>query len=217
MPFLLQKWTTKMVARHIEMVVKRQSTARGVEDLLRLQIGGLRRCGKSCRLRWTNYLRPGIKRGGFSSEEEVTIFQLHSLLVIYRPPRPIFTTLDEATVDSKGPPLKEVVAQETEHLSEQHKRLSVRDLATKFDKNLSAAAKLSNEAKLREMASLEGHVLLKKLRDAFEYLRGRLAGRNKEDVEKAISMVEALAVKLTQNEGELIQEKFEVKKLANFL
>lgn len=29
--------------------------------------------------------------------------------------------------------------------------------------------------------------------------------------------VEALAVKLTQNEGELIQEKFEVKKLANFL
>ena len=39
------------------------------------------------------------------------------------------------------------------------------------------------------MASLEGHVLLKKLRDALESLRGRLAGRNKEDVEKAISMV----------------------------
>jgi len=31
------------------------------------------------------------------------------------------------------------------------------------------------------------------------------------------SQVEALAVKLTQNEGELIQEKFEVKKLVNFL
>ncbi|XVE90741.1 hypothetical protein DITRI_Ditri20bG0101500 [Diplodiscus trichospermus] len=44
-----------------------------------------------------------------------------------------------------------------------------------------------------------------------------MAGRNKEDVDKAISMVEALAVKLTQKEGELIQEKFEVKKLANFL
>lgn len=29
--------------------------------------------------------------------------------------------------------------------------------------------------------------------------------------------MEALAVKLTQREGELIQEKFEVKKLANFL
>jgi len=39
------------------------------------------------------------------------------------------------------------------------------------------------------VASLEGHVLLKKLRDALESLRGRMAGRNKEDVEKAISMV----------------------------
>lgn len=36
---------------------------------------------------------------------------------------------------------------------------------------------------------MEGHVLLKKLRDALESLRGRMAGRNKEDVEKAISMV----------------------------
>lgn len=53
--------------------------------------------------------------------------------------------LDEATVNSNGPPLKEVVSQETEQLSDQHKRLSVRDLASKFDKNLSAAAKLSNE------------------------------------------------------------------------
>ncbi|PWA85713.1 homeodomain-like protein [Artemisia annua] len=44
------------------------------------KLAGLRRCGKSCRLRWTNYLRPDIKRGAFSSEEEVTIFQLHSLL-----------------------------------------------------------------------------------------------------------------------------------------
>ncbi|KAM4079850.1 stomatal closure-related actin-binding protein 3-like [Castanea sativa] len=125
--------------------------------------------------------------------------------------------LEEPKEDNHGPSLKEVVEQETVTLSEQHKRLSVRDLASKFDKNLSAAAKLSDEAKLREVASLEGHVLLKKLRDALESLRGRLAGRNKEDVEKAISMVEALAVKLTQKEGELIQEKFEVKKLASYL
>ncbi|KAF8030022.1 hypothetical protein BT93_E2443 [Corymbia citriodora subsp. variegata] len=41
---------------------------------------GLQRCGKSCRLRWTNYLRPDIKRGRFSSEEEETIIQLHSIL-----------------------------------------------------------------------------------------------------------------------------------------
>ena len=53
--------------------------------------------------------------------------------------------LDEAKEDPKGPSLKEVVTQETAHLVEQQKRLSVRDLATKFDKNLSAAAKFSDE------------------------------------------------------------------------
>lgn len=41
---------------------------------------GLLRCGKSCRLRWTNYLRPDIKRGKFSFEEEQTIVQLHGVL-----------------------------------------------------------------------------------------------------------------------------------------
>ncbi|CAI0550141.1 unnamed protein product [Linum tenue] len=41
---------------------------------------GLQRCGKSCRLRWTNYLRPDIKRGRFAFEEEETIIQLHSIL-----------------------------------------------------------------------------------------------------------------------------------------
>ncbi|KAL9145178.1 hypothetical protein ABFS82_13G023300 [Erythranthe guttata] len=44
------------------------------------KIAGLERCGKSCRLRWTNYLRPDIKRGRFSFEEEETIIQLHSVL-----------------------------------------------------------------------------------------------------------------------------------------
>ncbi|KAL6903490.1 hypothetical protein ACP4OV_004303 [Aristida adscensionis] len=41
---------------------------------------GLLRCGKSCRLRWINYLRPDIKRGNFSKEEEDTIIHLHELL-----------------------------------------------------------------------------------------------------------------------------------------
>lgn len=41
---------------------------------------GLLRCGKSCRLRWTNYLRPDIKRGEFCLSEEQTIIQLHALL-----------------------------------------------------------------------------------------------------------------------------------------
>ncbi|KAK9073025.1 hypothetical protein SSX86_007347 [Deinandra increscens subsp. villosa] len=44
------------------------------------KLAGLRRCGKSCRLRWTNYLRPDIKRGKFSDEEENTILHLHSIL-----------------------------------------------------------------------------------------------------------------------------------------
>lgn len=38
---------------------------------------GLRRCGKSCRLRWLNYLRPDIKHGGFTEEEDNTIFTLY--------------------------------------------------------------------------------------------------------------------------------------------
>ncbi|CAL9053100.1 transcription factor MYB13-like isoform X1 [Musa acuminata AAA Group] len=41
---------------------------------------GLLRCGKSCRLRWTNYLRPDIKRGNFTKDEEDTIIKLHALL-----------------------------------------------------------------------------------------------------------------------------------------
>ncbi|CAI0439915.1 unnamed protein product [Linum tenue] len=125
--------------------------------------------------------------------------------------------VEEPKEDEKGPSLKDIVEQETTQLSDQHKRLSVRDLASKFDNNLSSAAKLTEEAKLREVASLDGHVLLKKLRDALESLRGRMAGRNKEDVEQAISMVEALAVKLTQKEGELIQEKFEASEDAKKL
>lgn len=38
---------------------------------------GLSRCGKSCRLRWINYLRPDVKRGNYSKEEEELILQLH--------------------------------------------------------------------------------------------------------------------------------------------
>ncbi|CAI9780666.1 unnamed protein product [Fraxinus pennsylvanica] len=43
-------------------------------------ITGLRRCSKSCRLRWANYLRPGIKRGNFTDHEERMIIQLQALL-----------------------------------------------------------------------------------------------------------------------------------------
>ncbi|KAJ3681691.1 hypothetical protein LUZ60_014264 [Juncus effusus] len=41
---------------------------------------GLQRCGKSCRLRWTNYLRPDLKHGEFSEAEEQIIVKLHSVV-----------------------------------------------------------------------------------------------------------------------------------------
>ncbi|CAN4121499.1 unnamed protein product [Withania somnifera] len=42
------------------------------------QKAGLRRCGKSCRLRWLNYLRPNIKHGEFSDEEDRVICSLYA-------------------------------------------------------------------------------------------------------------------------------------------
>ncbi|KAJ1376853.1 SANT/Myb domain [Sesbania bispinosa] len=39
---------------------------------------GLLRCGKSCRLRWTNHLRPNLKKGAFTTEEERLIAELHA-------------------------------------------------------------------------------------------------------------------------------------------
>lgn len=44
------------------------------------KLAGLQRCGKSCRLRWINYLRPDLKRGAFSEQEENSIIELHALL-----------------------------------------------------------------------------------------------------------------------------------------
>uniref|UniRef100_A0A0D6R318 Uncharacterized protein n=1 Tax=Araucaria cunninghamii TaxID=56994 RepID=A0A0D6R318_ARACU len=41
---------------------------------------GLRRCGKSCRLRWLNYLRPCIKRGNITPDEEELIIRMHDLV-----------------------------------------------------------------------------------------------------------------------------------------
>ncbi|XP_039046756.1 MYB-like transcription factor ODO1 [Hibiscus syriacus] len=44
------------------------------------KLAGLRRCGKSCRLRWTNYLRPDLKRGLLSEDEEQLVIDLHARL-----------------------------------------------------------------------------------------------------------------------------------------
>ncbi|KAF5751256.1 MYB7 [Tripterygium wilfordii] len=44
------------------------------------KLAGLQRCGKSCRLRWINYLRPDLKRGSFSPQEAALIIELHGIL-----------------------------------------------------------------------------------------------------------------------------------------
>jgi len=38
---------------------------------------GLKRTGKSCRLRWLNYLRPDVRRGNITLEEQLLILELH--------------------------------------------------------------------------------------------------------------------------------------------
>ncbi|KAK8456736.1 hypothetical protein SEVIR_3G062901v4 [Setaria viridis] len=42
------------------------------------KVSGLRRTGKSCRLRWVNYLHPGLRRGRITADEERLIVQLHA-------------------------------------------------------------------------------------------------------------------------------------------
>ncbi|XP_044468971.1 transcription factor MYB26-like [Mangifera indica] len=44
------------------------------------KLAGLQRCGKSCRLRWINYLRPDLRRGSFTEEEEQIIIDCHRIL-----------------------------------------------------------------------------------------------------------------------------------------
>ncbi|KAL6902249.1 hypothetical protein ACP4OV_005125 [Aristida adscensionis] len=39
---------------------------------------GLKRTGKSCRLRWLNYLRPDLRRGNITPQEQLLILELHS-------------------------------------------------------------------------------------------------------------------------------------------
>ncbi|KAK4585902.1 hypothetical protein RGQ29_023194 [Quercus rubra] len=42
------------------------------------RLAGLKRNGKSCRLRWVNYLRPDLKRGQITPHEESIILDLHA-------------------------------------------------------------------------------------------------------------------------------------------
>jgi hypothetical protein len=49
-------------------------------DSVLLVLPGLNRSGKSSRLRWVNYLRPGLKKGQLTPLEEGIIIELHALL-----------------------------------------------------------------------------------------------------------------------------------------
>ncbi|ONL98328.1 Stomatal closure-related actin-binding protein 1 [Zea mays] len=115
------------------------------------------------------------------------------------------------------PPLKEIVAKETADLLDRRQRLSVRELAMKFEKGLNTATLLSNEVKWRQVALLERDILLKNLKCVLESLRGRVTGKTKDEIEESISMVEILAVQLSKREAELLQQKEEVTKLAKSL
>lgn len=51
-----------------------------VEGINTVMCAGLNRCGKSCRLRWTNYLRPDLKHESFTPEEEQLIIDFHKAI-----------------------------------------------------------------------------------------------------------------------------------------
>nr|GMD22559.1 transcription factor MYB48-like isoform X2 [Ipomoea batatas] len=67
---------------------------------------GLKRSGKSCRLRWVNYLQPGLKRGKITPQEQRLILQLHSKWGNSSPPavdsRPIPDTNERNFYDTGG-------------------------------------------------------------------------------------------------------------------
>lgn len=68
------KWLTKLPntffdASYIHLCV--------LSSVVHSFLSGLKRCGKSCRLRWLNYLRPNIKHGAFSEEEDRIILSLY--------------------------------------------------------------------------------------------------------------------------------------------
>ncbi|KAK4476665.1 hypothetical protein RD792_015825 [Penstemon davidsonii] len=74
--FVLKKgpWTSAEDAILVDYVKKH---GEGNWNAIQKQ-SGLSRCGKSCRLRWANHLRPNLKKGAFTSEEERLIIELHA-------------------------------------------------------------------------------------------------------------------------------------------
>ncbi|KAL5199118.1 hypothetical protein ABZP36_002630 [Zizania latifolia] len=119
--------------------------------------------------------------------------------------------------DAEMPALKEIVAKETADLLDRRQRLSVRELAMKFEKGLNTATLLSNEVKWKQAALLERDILLKNLKNVLESLQSRVAGKHRDEIEESLSMVDVLAVQLSKREDELLQQKAEVTKIATSL
>lgn len=67
------KWTPEE-----DMILWDHVMAHGANqwNTLRYKVAGLRRSGPSCRHRWNNYLKPGLKQGVFSMEEKKKIMEL---------------------------------------------------------------------------------------------------------------------------------------------
>ncbi|XP_038880312.1 transcription factor MYB35-like [Benincasa hispida] len=69
-------WTAEEDAKVLAYVSKHGTSNRTSAP----KKAGLRRCGKSCRLRWTNYLRPDLKHHNFTPQEEELIIRLHAAI-----------------------------------------------------------------------------------------------------------------------------------------
>ena len=63
-----------------ECVLYEEAVGVDTNFLLLNLVAGLNRCGKSCRLRWTNYLRPDLKHDSFTPQEEELIINLHEAI-----------------------------------------------------------------------------------------------------------------------------------------
>uniref|UniRef100_J3MXP6 Uncharacterized protein n=1 Tax=Oryza brachyantha TaxID=4533 RepID=J3MXP6_ORYBR len=72
---------------------------------------GLNRCGKSCRLRWLNYLRPNIRHGGFTEEEDRLICSLY--IAIGSSGGGSYTGGHDAWLDTSTPPMSTSIGDTT--------------------------------------------------------------------------------------------------------
>jgi myb proto-oncogene protein len=78
--FLSGARSNPIILNYYNTSISQKATSPNLLIPAQLMIAGLQRCGKSCRLRWINYLRPDLKRGAFSQDEEDLIIELHAVL-----------------------------------------------------------------------------------------------------------------------------------------